>query len=266
MADEHPTAVPTPAPRRPRNGKPRQRSLVTKLSEVQASIDGIEKTAIAEMGSFSFAYIEEHQVLDAVRGELAKRHVMIIPEIIDLSKVGQDTILKMRFTMMDGDSDERIISEWGAHAADSRDFGVSKAVTQGLKTFLLKTFLLATFERHDDASVPVAADIENSYNRDRVQTEPTRTPPPAPTGTTVPGKLYVSDYKAITGETNGKTWTRYAIEFSDGRKTSTFDDGTGDLADHACKNSLAVVVTMTPSQRNPKYTDLVELALDGTDE
>ena len=65
------------------------------------------------------------------------------------------------------------------------------------------------------------------------------------------------------GENNGKQWIRYALTFSDGRKTSTFSDEIADCADHAHKNNLPVIVTMEPSKKNPKYTDLVELSLDG---
>ena len=38
-----------------------------------------------------------------------------------------------------------------------------------------------------------------------------------------------------------------------------------DLADHAYQNKLPVSVTLEQSKRNPKYTDLIELALDGAE-
>jgi hypothetical protein len=255
----------TPAPVKARNGKrtPKPKSLATKLSEVMGAIHHLEKTAVADMGNFSFKFVEEHQILEAVREELASRHVIIIPEITDIVKEGQFTTLKMLFHIHDGDSGEIITSAWAAHAADSRDFGASKCCTQALKYYLLKTFLLPTWERPDEKSDPVRGDVENSYNRDRVIETP-RTPPPAPTGEgRDASKVYVQDYEVHKGEKNGKPWIRYALTFSDGQKTSTFDDSIADCADHAHKNNLPVIVTLEPSKRNPKYTDLVELALDG---
>ena len=158
--------------KKPRTSK--KPSLVSKLAEVQASLDRLEKTAYADMGNFGFAYVEEHQVLEALRGELASRHIMIIPEVIDLVKDGQFTTQKMMFHVHDGESGEIISSRWASHAADSRDFGPSKVTTQSLKYFLLKTFLLPTWERPEDAhgvkaKTPVAGDIENSVNKDRIK-------------------------------------------------------------------------------------------------
>ena len=158
--------------KKPRTSK--KPSLVSKLAEVQASLDRLEKTAYADMGNFGFAYVEEHQVLEALRGELASRQIMIIPEVIDLVKDGQFTTQKMMFHVHDGESGEIISSRWASHAADSRDFGPSKVTTQSLKYFLLKTFLLPTWERPEDAhgvkaKTPVAGDIENSVNKDRIK-------------------------------------------------------------------------------------------------
>lgn len=257
------TDTTTPAPKRPRTSKPT--SLVSKLAAVMGAVDRLEKTAVAEMGNFSFSYVEEHQILEALRGELSSRQIMIIPEITDIVKDGQFTTLKMKFHIHDGESGEIITSEWASHAADSRDFGCGKACTQSVKYYLLKAFLLPTWERNGAAN-PVPGDVEHSSNLDRVRTETPRTPPPAPTGSLNASdstRLFITEYKAVSGQTNGKGWVRYAIEFSDGRKVSTFSDELGDLAEHAATNNLPVRATLEPSARNPKYLDLVELALDG---
>ena len=98
-----------------------------------------------------------------------------------------------------------------------------------------------------------------------VRDEGPRTPPPVATGTTVAGKLYVSGYQAVTGETANKPWTRYAIEFSDGKKVSTFDDQIGDRADHAYQNQIPVSIETAPA-KNPKFTDLLDLNFDASTE
>lgn len=253
-------ATDTTTPKRPRTSKPT--SLVSKLAAVMGAVDRLEKTAVAEMGNFSFSYVEEHQILEALRGELSSRQIMIIPEITDIVKDGQFTTLKMKFHIHDGESGEIITSEWASHAADSRDFGCGKACTQSVKYYLLKAFLLPTWERNGAAN-PVPGDVEHSSNLDRVRTETPRTPPPAPTGTTHPDKLYVTKYRvAKQGEKDGNAWTLYALEFSDGRNGSTFDDGIADRADHAKANNLAVTTTIEQRGKYPTVVEL-ELALDG---
>jgi hypothetical protein len=177
-----PASIPASIPV-PTNGKKsrpvKKKSLVSKLAEVQASLDHLEKNAVADMGNFKFPYVEEQQVLEALRIELASRHIMIFPEITDIAKDGQFVTLRLMFHIRDGESGEIISSQWASHAADSRDFGVGKATTQAVKYYLLKTFLLPSWERPEDANgvkakVPVAGDLENSANKDRVE-EP-RTP------------------------------------------------------------------------------------------
>jgi hypothetical protein len=209
-----------------KNGKkPRTpaRTLVKKLAEVQACVDRVEKKATADMGSFSFAYVEEHQILEALRGELASRHVMLIPEITDVSKVGQETTIKMAFTFRDGDNGETITSQWASHAADPRDFGLSKAVTAGVKYFLLKTFLLPTWERPEDAhgvktKKPIAGDIENTFNRDRV-TPVEDNAPPAPDD---PGHQPQEGSAKLISDKQGKRL--YAIMMSKGRDPQDVSD------------------------------------------
>jgi len=158
--------------KKPRTSK--KPSLVSKLAEVQASLDHLEKTAVADMGHFKFPYVEEQQVLEALRIELASRHIMIFPEITDITKDGQFVTLRLMFHIRDGESGEIISSQWASHAADSRDFGVGKATTQAVKYYLLKTFLLPSWERPEDANgvkakVPVPGDLENSVNKDRME-------------------------------------------------------------------------------------------------
>jgi hypothetical protein len=254
MATDTPTPTPAPTLKRARNGKtqPKPKSLATKLTEVQASISGVVKTGYNDFQKYSYA--EEAAIVSACRDELAKRSIMIIPSIERVAHEGTLTTIETSYTFVDGETGEQFTTKWAGTGSDKQDKGLYKAITGSQKYLLLKTFLIPTGENGvaDDPEHPAREVIEDTP----------RTPPPAPTGMTEDGKVYISDYKPISGETNGKTWTRYALEFTDGRKTSTFDDGMGDLADHAFQNKLPVSVTLEQSKRNPKYTDLIELALD----
>jgi hypothetical protein len=248
--------TPTPVQKRPRNGnkaEPKPKSLVTKLTEVQASISGVVKTGYNDFQKYSYA--EEAAIVSACRDELAKRSIMIIPSIERVAHDGTLTTIETSYTFCDGETGEQFVTKWAGTGSDKQDKGLYKAITGSQKYLLLKTFLIPTGENG------VADDPEHPARQ--VVDDIPRTPPPAPTGTVEEGKIYVTKYDPIAGETSGKKWTRYALEFSDGRKTSTFDDAIADCAEHAHQNNLPVIVTLEPSKRNPKYTDLIELALDG---
>jgi hypothetical protein len=258
MATDTPTPTPAPAPiKRARNGKtlPKHKSLITKLTEVQASISGVVKTGYNDFQKYSYA--EEAAIVSVCRDELAKRSIMIIPSIERVAHDGTLTTIETSYTFCDGETGEQFVTKWAGTGSDKQDKGLYKAITGSQKYLLLKTFLIPTGENG------VADDPEHPARQ--VVDDTPRMPPPAPTGTVEEEKIYVTKYDPIAGETSGKRWTRYALEFSDGRKTSTFDDSIADLADHAYQNKLPVSVTLEQSKRNPKYTDLIELALDGAE-
>jgi hypothetical protein len=240
---------------RKRSGNGKAKSLITKLTEVQASISGVAKTGFNDFHSYSYA--EEAAIVAACRDELAKRGVMIIPSIQTVKQEGTLTTIETSYTFCDGTTGEQFVTTWAGTGSDKGDKGLYKAITGSQKYVLLKTFLIPTGENGvaDDPEHPAREVVE----------ETPRTPPPPPTGTPQEGKVYIASYRAISGETNGKPWTRYAIEFSDGRQTSTFKDEMGDVADHAHQNRLPVIATLVPSARNPKYTDLTAIALDASE-
>ena len=244
----------TTTPKRPRTPT-KPTSLVTKLTEVQASIETVEKKGYNS--HHNYHYVMEPELFNAVRGGLSARNVMLVPSIESVERHGGGLLtIKMLWRIMDGDSGEVIEIPWCAEGHDSSDKAIMKAATAASKGLIGKLMLIPSMDANGEFT-----DSENP--RTEVPVNTPRTPPPAPTGSLKSDstRLFISDYKAISGETNGKGWVRYAIEFSDGRKVSTFSDELGDLAEHAATNNLPVRATLEPSARNPKYLDLVELAL-----
>ena len=204
-----------------------------------------------------YSYAEEAAIVSACRDELAKRQIMIIPSIERVTQDETLTTIETSYTFFDGETGESIVTKWAGTGSDKQDKGLYKAITGSQKYVLLKTFLIPT------GTNGVADDPEHPARE--VRDEGPRQPPPVATGTTVAGKLYVSGYQAVTGETANKPWTRYAIEFSDGKKVSTFDDQIGDRADHAYQNQIPVSIETAPA-KNPKFTDLLDLSFDGSTE
>jgi len=162
----------------------------------------------------------------------------------------------MLWRIMDGDSGEVIEIPWCAEGHDSSDKAIMKAATAASKGLIGKLMLIPSMDANGEFT-----DSENP--RTEVPVTTPRTPPPAPTGTVAPGKLYVSKSGvAKQGEKDGNAWTLYALELSDGRSASTFDESINDLADHALANTLPVRATLEQS-KSGKFMNVVELALDG---
>jgi hypothetical protein len=133
------------------------RSLVKKIAEVMLAVGGVPKTGYNSFHKYSYA--KETDILDAVRDELAKRHVILVPsvesfEIRDVATqkgVDRLTSVLMRFTAMDGESGETFAFGMLGQGQDPGDKGAYKAETGAEKYAVKKLFMLG-----DDESDPEA--------------------------------------------------------------------------------------------------------------
>ena len=122
--------------------------LVVKLADVMAAVERIAKRGHNDYHNYSYA--TEADIAEAIRKELAERHIMLIPgaDAQERTPVGEKgsvlTTLRMTFTFMDGETGEEITRPWFGAGTDKEDKGLYKAFTGGEKYFLLKTFLLPT--------------------------------------------------------------------------------------------------------------------------
>lgn len=140
MSDENGTAVV------PEDGAPK--SLVTKLAAIMAAVQRIAKRGRNDFHGYDYA--TEADIAEAIRMELATRHIMLIPSADSCERVSVGdkgsvlTTLGMTFTFLDGETGEEIKRHWFGAGTDKEDKGLYKAYTGGEKYFLLKTFLLPT--------------------------------------------------------------------------------------------------------------------------
>lgn len=164
-------------------------SLVKKLVEVMACIDRIPKTGHNTFHNYD--YTTEADVLEAVRGELAKRCVFIVPSVMDsketaVGEKGQRVFtLRMRLTAHDGETGEQLSWEMFGQGSDSLDKGAFKAITGAMKYGLLKPFLVPTGddpERDEkgNASTTPPAPAGVSGLKSRMKPQPP--PPPRTSG------------------------------------------------------------------------------------
>jgi len=137
-------------------------ALFGKLSRIMGNLGGIEKRGQADrrMGGYRFAQYED--VAAAVRARLAEENVAFLATVDGASREEITTsrgntmvsvVLDLSFTFVDGDSGAMAICTWKGEANDTSDKATSKAVTLGLKYFLLRGFMLSTEGEMDPDAV-----------------------------------------------------------------------------------------------------------------
>ena len=147
------------APKKPARPK---LSLVSKLAEVQASIHSIQKSGYNSFQKYSYA--EEAAIVSACRVELARRHIMILPAIQQVNREDTLTTIFTEYTIIDGESDERLRFIWAGTGADKGDKGLYKAITGSQKYFLMKMFMMPTGDDAETES-PVVADSDTAFQK-----------------------------------------------------------------------------------------------------
>lgn len=155
------------------------RCLVKKIAEVMKLVGGVPKRGFNK--HFGYSFQTEPDILDAVRDELAKRHVILVPsvesfEIRDVkTKNGEDrlTSVLMRFTAMDGESGESFTFGMLGQGQDPGDKGAYKAETGAEKYAVKKLLMLGDHEADPEAD----ARTDESHAK--------KSPPPKPTTPTV---------------------------------------------------------------------------------
>lgn len=123
-------------------------SLIRKLAEVMAVVERIPKRGYNAFHKYDYA--TESDIVEAIRKEFVKHKIVMIPSVVSETRepVGDKgmvlTSLGMKFAFFDGETGDNQEFEWRGFGTDKEDKGGYKAMTGGLKYFLLKTFLLPT--------------------------------------------------------------------------------------------------------------------------
>jgi len=142
-------------------------SLAKKLAEIVLEVSSVAKRGRNEFHKYD--YVLESDVLWALREPLAKRNIVIIPEILKSSdtrditgKSSTSTVtqVEMMLHVTDADSGEKLSLPWTGIGMDTGDKGIYKAITGGYKYFLMKLFMLASGD-----------DPEGDEKSDRVASE-----------------------------------------------------------------------------------------------
>jgi hypothetical protein len=138
-----------------------ERSLVKKLAEVTAAIGRVPKSGFNKFHNYHYAM--EADVVEAVRGEYAKRNLVMFPCVLSertemraTKNGGQENLvtLLVGFTVIDGDSGEEQTFHVCGQGQDAGDKGTYKAMTGATKYALMKLHLLATGDDPEAEDAP----------------------------------------------------------------------------------------------------------------
>lgn len=142
---------------------------------------------------FKYDYVMEADLVEAVRGLLAARHVMLVPSIKSVAKDGRLTTTLMTFTFHDGETGECLTIPWAGCGDDPADKGLAKSITGAVKYVIAKTFLIPTGddpEADDQSQSPRKSVPAKQQPQGTPQTSPTASPLPGPP-TVVPGSVTI---------------------------------------------------------------------------
>jgi hypothetical protein len=142
--------------------------LLSKLCAAALEVDEIEKDGTNKFHHYDYSSIEA--VARATRDPLLSRGIFVIPEILTTTdrtrntREGESvvTTAELSFTVFDSETGERLIVQWAGRGDDPADKGLSKAITDARKTFLIAFF-----------NAPRGEDTEADESTDQ------RTPAPA---------------------------------------------------------------------------------------
>jgi len=127
----------------------RPKNLIQKLCEVVAELGPMKPEGFNSFHKYK--YFSDEQLSSAFRDKLAKRNILLVPEVIDWDirdfKTEKEkhsflTTMRVRWTLMDGDSDDIISAVTVGQGDDPGDKGSNKAMTGAFKYLLIKMALI----------------------------------------------------------------------------------------------------------------------------
>src|SRR5690606_22326240 len=117
-------------------------TLVKKLAKIMGEIGSVQKTGRNDFHKYD--YVEEHVLVNSVRGKLAEAGIFIFPSVEEHTQNGSLATVLMKFTIVDGETGESFETYIAGQGDDKGDKAYYKAYTGAVKYFIMKTFLIPT--------------------------------------------------------------------------------------------------------------------------
>jgi len=136
----------SPANQHEMETSPEITSLLKKIVSIYVGMKNVEKTGYNDFKQY--AYFKEEDLMNALKPLLIENKVVIIPNVLMRSKIGDLSIIKQQYMIVDAESGQWIKVYNYGEGQDNQDKGIYKAYTGALKYFIMKTFFLG--ESGDD--------------------------------------------------------------------------------------------------------------------
>lgn len=158
-------------------------NIFQKINEIMKNIEYLAKDDKVEFGTTKYKAISEEKVTTAVREQLVKQGIVILPisqestvtELIRTDKsVNQRADVHTRYRIQNIDDKEDYIEvESNGSGVDTQDKAIGKAMTYAYKYMLLRTFAIPTGEDPDKISsaetdAKIKDEIEAKKNREEL--------------------------------------------------------------------------------------------------
>lgn len=149
-------------------------NIYEKINKVMQNIAYLTKDDKVEFGTTKYKAISEEKVTTAVRSELVKVGIAIIPieqemNVVELMRteksVNQRTDVNVKYRIQNiDDINDYIIASSSGSGVDTQDKGVGKAMTYAYKYLLLRTFAIPTGEDPDKIA---SAEIDDRIAKEK---------------------------------------------------------------------------------------------------
>ena len=153
-------------------------NIYEKINKVMQNIAYLTKDDKVEFGSTKYKAISEEKVTTAVRNELVKVGIAIIPieqemNVVELMRteksINQRTDVNVKYRIQNiDDINDYIIASSSGSGVDTQDKGVGKAMTYAYKYLLLRTFAIPTGEDPDKIA---SAEIDDRIAKEKAMSK-----------------------------------------------------------------------------------------------
>lgn len=123
-----------------------------KILKVMEAVKSVAKDGFNSFHKYK--YVTDASIVVEIRKQLIKNNLICIPTQESCTLVGDLTTLLVKYTLIDIDSGETLITQVYGYGQDKGDKGIYKAATGAEKYFLLKTFLLPTDDDPENEREP----------------------------------------------------------------------------------------------------------------
>lgn len=209
------------------------KSIYPKMAKVMSQVSRVPKNGYNSFHKYNYA--TESDLTESIRPILLDAGLVFFSNVLEESRDGEFTKVKMEFTLADVETGETLKSTYWGEGQDKGDKGLYKAYTGATKYFLMKTFLIPT---GDDPEGDATTDERNSKsNGSEQQGQSNQSDKPLATDKQLNlVKKLLKDVAAQTGKSDAEAYKILKDRFKKDMEWYTVEDASKAIT--LLKNSL----------------------------